>query len=203
MAAFDFVTPERNPEEADYSAALYAPEMKGNRQPHYNVDFQVDYWISQHIPHSKLNVGVASYGRVWKMTKDSNRDGKPLVTATDGPAPAGPQTKTPGILSWVEVCLALPNPSNVGKTGDQAPLNQVADEKRKYGTFAFRLPDAEGHHGIWTSYENPETASIKAGYAKNRNLGGIALFDLTLDDFHGQCTGDKFPMLRAIKYRLL
>lgn len=203
MATFDFLTPERNPEEADYSSALYAPEMKGNRQPHYNVDYQVDYWISQHIPHSKLQVGVANYGRTWKLTKDSNQSARPIVTNTDGPAFGGPQSKKPGLLSWTEICLSLPSPSNAGKTGSQAALQQVSDDKRKFGVYAYRLPDANGEHGVWTSYDNPETAAIKAGYAKNRNLGGIALFDLTLDDFRGQCSGDKYPMLRAIKYRLL
>lgn len=202
--AFDFTTPDRNPEEADHTAPLFAPmPMEGNRLPHYNVDFQFDHWISQRVPHSKLNLGIASYGRAWKMTSDSKTDGTPIVPSTNGPAPAGTHSKTPGFLDWSEVCEKLPNAFNAGKKGDQAPLKRVGDISHKTGTYAFRPADSNGDHGIWVSYEDPDTASSKAGYVRSRGLGGVALFDLSLDDFHGRCTGDKFPMLRAIKYKLL
>ncbi|XP_075152628.1 chitinase-like protein Idgf3 [Haematobia irritans] len=203
LAAFDFTTPERNPEEADYTGPIYAPALEGNRQPFYNIDNQVDFWISQGVPHSKINLGVPAYGRAWKMTSDSKADGFPVVAKTDGPAPAGPESKTPGLLTWSEVCLKLPNPSNVAKTGADAPLRRVNDPTKRYGVYAFRAADANGEHGIWVSYDDPDTASNKAAFVRSRGLGGAALFDLSMDDFRGTCTGDKFPMLRAMKYRLL
>lgn len=52
------------------------------------------------------------------------------------------------------------------------------------------------------SFEDPDTAGSKASYAKAKGLGGIAIIDLSLDDFRGLCTGDKYPLLRAAKYRL-
>jgi len=33
-------------------------------------------------------------------------------------------------------------------------------------------------------------------------LGGVAIHDLTNDDFRGSCNGEKYPILRAAKYRL-
>ncbi|XP_013099268.1 chitinase-like protein Idgf3 isoform X2 [Stomoxys calcitrans] len=203
LATFDFTTPDRNPEEADYTAPLYPPILEGNRLPHYNVDFQVDHWISQGVPHNKINIGVASYGRAWKMTSDSKTDGFPIVSNTDGPAPAGYESKTPGLLTWPEVCHKLPNPTNVAKTGAEAPIRRVNDPNKKVGVYAFRPANADGEHGIWVSYDDPDVASNKASFVRNRGLGGVALFDLTMDDFRGTCTGDKFPMLRAIKYKLL
>lgn len=205
LAAFDFTTPFTNPEEADYTAPLYPPPLEGNRQFHYNIDYQVDHWISQRIPNSKLNVGVTSYGRSWKLTKDSNQDGKPIVSGTNGPASGGPQTKTPGLLSWPEICKMLPNPSNLDAKGAMAPLQRIGQFTRKYGTYAYRPPIKENNNddGIWVSYEDPDSVASKAAYVRNRNLGGIALFDLTMDDLHGQCTGEKFSILKAIKYRLL
>lgn len=70
------------------------------------------------------------------------------------------------------------------------------------GTYAFHLPDSEGEHGIWTGYEDPDTAGNKAAYAKAKGLGGVAIVDLALDDFRGLCNGDKYPILRAAKFRL-
>lgn len=52
------------------------------------------------------------------------------------------------------------------------------------------------------SYEDPDTAGNKAGYVRAKGLGGISINDLSLDDFRGTCSGDKYPILRAAKYRL-
>lgn len=51
-------------------------------------------------------------------------------------------------------------------------------------------------------YEDPDTAGTKAAYVRAKGLGGVAICDITLDDFRGLCTGDKFPVLRAAKFRL-
>lgn len=70
------------------------------------------------------------------------------------------------------------------------------------GTYAFRLPDEDGEHGMWVGYEDPDTVGNKAGYVKAKGLGGMAVHDLSFDDFRGLCTGDKYPILRAAKFRL-
>lgn len=70
------------------------------------------------------------------------------------------------------------------------------------GVYAFRLPDSNDENGIWAGYEDADTVGNKAAYAKAKGLGGVAIIDLTLDDFRGLCSGDKFPLLRAAKFRL-
>uniref|UniRef100_A0A6P4FF92 Chitinase-like protein Idgf3 n=1 Tax=Drosophila rhopaloa TaxID=1041015 RepID=A0A6P4FF92_DRORH len=202
LGTFDFLTPQRNPEEADFSAPMY--ETVGqNRLGHYNVNFQLEHWLLQRVPANKLHIGIATYGKSWKLSKDSGDSGMPVVTATQGPAPAGPQSKKEGFLNWAEICQLMPNPSNLNARGPGAPVKRVIDPTKRYGSYAFRAADENGDHGLWISYEDPDSAASKAKYAKDRNLGGVALFDLTQDDFRGQCTNDRFPMLRAIKYRLL
>lgn len=68
--------------------------------------------------------------------------------------------------------------------------------------YAFRLPDENENGGIWVGYEDPDSVGNKAAYAKAKGLGGVAMVDLSLDDFRGLCSGDKYPLLRAAKYRL-
>ncbi|XP_051858232.1 chitinase-like protein Idgf2 [Drosophila albomicans] len=194
LAAFDFLTPERNPEEADYTASLHNPEAQ-NRLNHYNVDFQAQYWLNRGFAPNKINLGVASYGNAWKLTSGSGTTGTPVVSDTEGPAPPGPYSRKAGLLSFAEVCSQLINPENHVKKDDQSALHRTA-----FGNYAFR-PATGREAGIWISYDDLDTISHKTNYAKT-NLGGVALFDLGYDDFGGLCSGDQYPVLRTIKYRL-
>ncbi|XP_065355818.1 chitinase-like protein Idgf3 [Calliphora vicina] len=203
LSAFDFYTPERNPEIADYVAPIHAPIKTGNRLPQANVDQLVEEWLKTlKVPAQKLIVGIPAYGRSWKMSNESKPSGLPPVSFTQGPGPAGNQTHLPGFLSWPEVCVQIPKASSKVNTLVTA-LRSVIDPTKKYGNYAYRAADKNGNAGLWISYEDPSTVAAKAEYAKHHNLGGVALFDITLDDLRGRCNGDTFPMLRSIVAKLL
>lgn len=203
LSAFDFSTPDRSPLEADYMAPIRPLPLMGHRTPEANVRFQAKLWHHQQVPRNKIIIGVATWGRTWQMTKDSPISGIPPVLYTNGPAPAGPQTLLPGFLSWPEICQMLNFSKHSGKRGESERLQRVVDPIQKNGNYAFRPADKNGKHGIWISYEEPSTAAAKAKYVLNHNLGGVALFDLSYDDFGGQCHGDKFPILRSIRSKML
>ncbi len=80
--------------------------------------------------------------------------------------------------------------------------SKLGDPTKRFGTYAYRLPDNDGNFGLWVSYEDPETAGNKAEYVRSHGLGGISINDLSMDDVHGKCSGDKYPILRAAKHRL-
>lgn len=111
---------------------------------------------------------------------------------------SGPYTKTEGILSYPEVCMKLINTNQQGKTH----IRKVTDPSKRFGNYAFRVPDSSGEGGIWISYEDPDTAAQKAIYVKSKNLGGVSIVDLSMDDFRGLCSGTKYPIVSAAKYRL-
>ncbi|XP_034098470.1 chitinase-like protein Idgf2 [Drosophila albomicans] len=201
LAAFDFLTPARNPDEADYTSPLYSSATQ-NRLDHYNIDFQVQHWLQQGFPSQKLNLGIASYGNAWKLTAESGIEGTPVVQHTEGAAPAGLQSQKAGRLSYPEICGKLENQNNKYLKGNDSPLRRVTDPTKRHGTFAFRAVQEGITEGLWISYDDLETASNKADYVRVKNLGGVAFFDLSYDDFRGQCTNDRYPLLRAIKYRL-
>ncbi|XP_030384793.1 chitinase-like protein Idgf1 [Scaptodrosophila lebanonensis] len=201
VAAFDFLTPIRNPEEADFTAPIFFLDEQ-NRLPHYNVEFQLNYWLQNQCPPHKLYLGIASYGRSWMLTSNSGLSGLPVVPATYGPGEPGLQTRTDGLLSWPEICSKLTRNATAVYRGPNAPLRKVTDLTQKYGNYALRPADEVGQHGLWVSFDDPDFAGIKAAYAKSKGLGGVALFDLGYDDFRGLCTGQKFPIVRSIKYFL-
>lgn len=226
LAAYDYQTWDRNPYEADYHAPIYALH---DRYPESNIDYQVSLWLQNGAPAHKLIVAIPTHARSWQLTQDSTKTGVPpilevsytqnsrlflilllknarfftfLPIQVKEPGAAGIQTSTPGFLSYPEVCGLLPNPSNAHLKGEHQPLRIQRDPTHRYGTYAYRLPDDSGNYGFWASYEDPETAQSKASYVVNKNLAGVAIHDLANDDFRGSCTGDKYPILRAAKYRL-
>ncbi|XP_021196372.3 chitinase-like protein EN03 isoform X2 [Helicoverpa armigera] len=210
LGAYDFQTPERNPKEADYATPLYTPQ---NRNPLLNADAVVTYWLQGGAPAQKLVLAIPTAARTWKLDSDSEIAGVPPLHA-DGPGEAGPYTKIEGILSYPEVCGKLINPNH--QKGMLPHLRKVTDPSKRFekgltkdqdltphfGTYAFRLPDDSGEGGLWVTYEDPDTAGQRAAYVKAKNLGGVSIVDLSMDDFRGLCTGDKYPILRAAKYRL-
>ncbi|KAJ9585536.1 hypothetical protein L9F63_002653 [Diploptera punctata] len=198
VMAFNYTAPERKPDEADYPAALY---QAGGREVNHTADGSIRWWLEKGVSGNKIILGIPTFGETWKLTEDSKIEisGVPPIN-TDGPGEAGPYTKTPGLLSYAEVCTLLPN-SNVKTTAAPHLLRLVTDPSHKLGSYAFRFPQSDTE-GVWVAYEDPDTAGYKGAYVKNKSLGGIAIWDLTLDDFRGVCNGERFPILKAAKNHL-
>ncbi|XP_066141897.1 chitinase-like protein Idgf4 [Euwallacea fornicatus] len=191
LHAFDFYTPQRNPKLADFPSPLY--ELI-DRRPDENADAWVKYWLSNGFPPNKLVLGIPTYGRTWKLEEDSKVDAVP-PEGLDGAGAAGPLTKDAGILSYPEICIRVQ-----GGTANVSPAGykKIPDATNRQGVYTYKLPDeAKNEEGIWIAYEDPVSAATKATYVKNKGLGGIAIDDLTLDDFRGVCSSNKFAILKA------
>ncbi|XP_073822303.1 chitinase-like protein Idgf1 [Musca autumnalis] len=191
LFAFDFNTPERSPSKADYSAPLYFNPHQ-NRLPYANADFQIKYWLQQGCPAKKLNLGIATYGRAWKLTTRSGLSGKPIVEDTDGPGGYGNNS----LLSWPSICRQLSH-----QRRNERPLTERTDTS--YGNYAFRPANARNAGGIWISYDGPKFAATKVSYAKQKDLGGVVIYDLSRDDFRGLCHNIEFPILKSIREKLI
>ncbi|KAL7015299.1 hypothetical protein ACKWTF_016391 [Chironomus riparius] len=199
IAAFDVQTPLRNKEEADYAAPLYKPS---ERNPELNIDFQVTDLLARGVPTSKIVVGIPTFARAWKIEDGATSTGVPPLKA-DGPTDEGIESKQEGLFSYKEVCSMLTNPQNKDLKGERGPVRKVGDPSKRFTPYGFRLPDKDGKFGLWMAYEDPDSAGNKAAYVRGKNLGGVSIMDLTYDDFRGTCTGDKFPILKSAKYRLM
>lgn len=197
ISPFDVITPERNPNEADFPAPLYElPE----RDPTLNVDHQVTDLMSRQLVPEKIFVGIPTYGRTWKLEKDAAINGYPPLEA-DGAYSAGNITQVEGLLSYAEICSKMPAGVSKDAQGEDVPLTKTTDPTKRMGTYAFRKADDKGKYGIWVGYEEPDTAGYKAAYVKTKALGGVAIFDLTNDDVFGTC-GKRFPIVSQIKQKL-
>nr|ANC95009.1 putative imaginal disc growth factor [Lygus hesperus] len=190
----DYRTPERSPEKADYATPL---TYVYPRIEHQNVESTVNYWLAKGAEPAKLQLGIATWGRTWKLNSDSGLSGVPPLVA-DGPGDKGPHTKKDGLLSYYETCVKLVSPTN--PSAPSGMLRRMQDAPGAHqGTYGFRLPDKNNDEGLWVSFEEPQTAAQKAIYAKQKGLGGVAILDLALDDSRGICDGSAFPITKAAK----
>lgn len=198
VAAFDVYTPTRNPKEADYPSPTLSVSDRNTEE---NIDAWASFLIAGGLPSNRVVVGVPTFARAWKVEADATLTGAPPVKA-DGEAAEGVQTRTPGLYSYPEICGMILNANNKDLKGEHAPLKKVVDPTKRYGTFAYRLPDENGNNGIWVGFEEPESAGSKASFVRGKGLGGVAVFDLSLEDFRGACSGAKFPIVTRIKEKL-
>lgn len=189
----DFRTPERTQRLADYPHPLHYVTQ---RLPHQNVEAVVRHWLNHGAAAYKLNLGIATWGRSWRLKDFEGRwAGIPPLKA-DGPGAEGPFTKTKGFLAYYEICYPLVTPDN--DTAPAESLRMGASDKRQLGAFAYTLP-AKNVRGVWVGYEDPETAAAKASFARNIGLGGVAVLDLALDNPWGVCEGVLFPITKAAR----
>ncbi|KAL3182859.1 hypothetical protein MRX96_006665 [Rhipicephalus microplus] len=92
--------------------------------------------------------------------------------------PAGNYTQTSGALGYNEICESMKK--------DKWVVNY---DKGLKASYAVLLP-------TWISYEDPQSAKDKAAFAREKQLGGIAIVTLDTDDFDGNC-GDPLPILNT------
>ncbi|KAI5710770.1 hypothetical protein M8J76_014615 [Diaphorina citri] len=197
LHAYDFRTPQRNYEEADYSAPLY---FAHGRQEHQNANYMVKWFIDHGAELNKLILAIPTYGRTWVINKDTSRTGIPPLKV-EGPGEKGPLVQEEGLLSYGEICSQLASLTDANAS--PTTLRRVPDTPKRMGTYAFRLPNKQlkQEYGIWVSYEDPETVGVKAAYAKQNGLAGVAMVDLSLDDFKGNC-GEKYVLVKSAKHHL-
>lgn len=193
---FDYFTPERNPEIADHAAPIN--ELEG-RNPELNGNAAIQYWLEHGAPPSKLVYGIPTFARTYKMQQRENPTAEPippLYAAINGPGEPGPYTQKAGLLSYGEICTKLRVPPFSAGPSVAAEYRKIPDLSKRTGPVVYREAN-NTHDGVWISYSDPEYVIEKTSFARFKTLAGVAICDITLDDFRGMCTGSKYPLLKA------
>ncbi|XP_067863873.1 acidic mammalian chitinase-like [Heptranchias perlo] len=145
----------------------------------FNVDFVVKYWRSKGAPSNKLLVGIATYGRTFRLSSSNSSVGAPAV----GPGPAGQYTGTDGFWAYYEICDFL----------NDAHKRWINDQQVPY---AFK-------DNVWLGYDDLRSIDLKIKWLKTHGFGGILLWTIDLDDFTGHCKQEAYPVLRMLSNQLL
>ncbi|XP_073837973.1 chitinase-like protein Idgf3 [Musca autumnalis] len=178
LSAFDYSSPLQTPNAANYLAPLY--DRHG-----YTANVNYTLHQSNSVPFEKLILGLPIFGRTWNTTKPLKNPKMPITKLLSGPAPGGYNTRTSGLLAWPEICKKL------------SKLKKIS--KKHSGSFAYRPGISKDTQGLLITYDDPDHIEEKVKFAKRSKLHGVAVFDITLDDFRGKCRGEKFLMLKMIK----
>ncbi|KAJ1137978.1 hypothetical protein NDU88_004371 [Pleurodeles waltl] len=163
------------------NSPLYTNPAATGANAYLNVDYVMNYWLSNGAPASKLIVGVPTYGHTFMLSNPSNNG---IGAPTSGNGPAGPYTRQAGFLAYYEICTFLKN----GATENWSSAEEVP--------YAY-----QGNE--WFGYDNVKSVTLKAQWLMKNNLAGAMVWAIDLDDFTGTfCNQGKFPLITALKTTL-
>ncbi|CAF0752708.1 unnamed protein product [Rotaria sordida] len=151
-----------------------------NHEEWKNTNSSIYYWINQGCAASKINLGLALYGRSFTLASTQNTSiGASIV---DGGGEPGPYTKEEGILAYFEICQKL-RAHNWTTEWDEGSQSQ------------FAYSDT----GQWVGYDSLRSATLKVIWSKTMGLGGAMLWTLDYDDYTGLfCNRGEFPFTRRV-----
>jgi len=164
-----------------YNAPLFAPRGDSSDSGKYfNVNYTVNYWLSQGAPASKLVLGMPFYGRTFTLDQaDSNK-----LTSPAGNGPSGPFTNESNFMGYNEICEQI---KEIGW--------ERQDDKVQMVPYVFK-------DTAWISYDDVDSIKAKTQFLTEKGLGGAMIWSIDTDDFRGTCGPEKFPLLRAINQAL-
>lgn len=158
------------------NAPLYASSVKGEDKS-LNSAATVSDWIAHGATPSKLLLGLAFYGRTFKLTNSADHG---IGAPASGPGDAPSDDDESGLLSYLEICknLKAGGWTTVYDTQQQSPYSYKGND--------------------WVGYDNVQSIKVKAQYALDHNLGGVMMWALDNDDLYNVCGGGATPLLNAI-----
>ncbi|XP_055608797.1 chitinase-3-like protein 1 [Uranotaenia lowii] len=169
----------------DFQTGLNSPLYEGpadvtERQKQMNTNASIQYWLSQGADPKKIILGIPLYGRTFTLAREQeNHIGAPI----NGPGMAGPFTREPGFIGYNEFCDMF------------AKENwDIHYSQEQVGFYAVK-----GNQ--WIGFDNVETIEAKVQYMHDNDLGGIMVWSLETDDYHGLC-GPRYALMNTV-YRLV
>ncbi|XP_049826506.1 chitotriosidase-1-like [Aethina tumida] len=158
-----------------HCAPLYASSLDvTDEQKEINVAAGINHWIEKGVDISKVNLGLATYGRSFTLADPSNTA---LYAPITGGGAAGPYTRQDGILGYNEICEL------------HSDWEYIWDEEQ---VVPHRVSGNQ-----WVGYDDARSIVEKVKFAKSKNLGGIMFWSFDTDDFRGLCGGGTYPLMRA------
>ena len=146
----------------------------------HSIHNSVYHWMKRGAPASKLVLGLASYGRTWKLSRPCT-DWGIGATGTWVGGKAGKSTGELGFLAYYEICK---------KKWIYHNCTMDSNAMAPFGT--------DGRD--WIGYDDVQSIVYKVNQVvKRKNLRGFMFWALDLDDFTGSCGEGTYPLITAAK----
>ncbi|XP_046455827.1 acidic mammalian chitinase-like [Daphnia pulex] len=161
------------------NAPLYAnPSVESGSNLLLNVNWTVNYWISNGAPASKIILGMGLYGRGFTLASPTQNG---FYAYAPQPITAGPYTRESGTWGYNEICEKF----------KADPSWTVVRDSSYLTPYAFKSSQ-------WIGYDDQQSLTIKAQYASSMNLGGAMVWSMETDDFRGLCHNVPFILIKTI-----
>ncbi|XP_071953623.1 probable chitinase 10 isoform X2 [Antedon mediterranea] len=168
-----------------HHSALYSHDSSANNRK-LTIKWAAEKWLIAGTPRNKLVIGLATYGRSFKLRSSSKTS---LGSAANGGGDQGQHTREAGFLSYYEICQMISS----GGTSVDSPS---AESPSIAAPYAYK-----GNQ--WVGYHNQDSFRTILQYIKSEGLAGAMVWSLDLDDFSGRgCGQGKYPLLNVIKQEL-
>ena len=155
--------------------------LRGKQGDKLTVEYTTQYWIDKGMPAKKIALGLATYGRSFRLKNSADHGVGAAISKQS--AKAGKYTRESGFLAYYEIC--------------QMPLKVVQD---------YSVGAPYGYNGdMWVGFENEDSLREKVKVViKKKGLAGAMFWTFALDDFTGTfCSGKKkYPLMSAVKEEL-
>ncbi|XP_022662425.1 chitinase-3-like protein 1 [Varroa destructor] len=163
--------------KAGHHAPMFSRPEEPADERILNLNYSVNYWISQGACPKKITLGMGLYGRTFTLRREE--DNSPGDEAPQK-GRAGPYTREPGSLGYNEICE---DQMRDGWTVVQDPyfMSPYAFKERQ-----------------WVGYDDISSIEVKARFAKSLGLAGGMVWSIETDDFKGKCHGYRYPLISAI-----
>ncbi|XP_067006667.2 probable chitinase 10 [Anabrus simplex] len=167
--------------QVGHNSPLYPLESATSYQKKLTVDFSAREWVKQGAPKEKLMIGMPTYGRSFTLVDPAKFD---IGAPASGGGTAGKYTGEAGFMSYYEVCdfLHKENTTLVWDNEQQVPFAYKDDQ--------------------WVGFDDERSLKTKMGWLKEMGFGGIMIWSVDMDDFHGSCGSGKYPLLNAMRQEL-
>ncbi|XP_070503956.1 chitinase-3-like protein 2 [Chironomus tepperi] len=172
-----------------YSYAVpHAPLRPLSYKPTLAVESIISSWISSAFPLDKIIPGIPTYGRSYTLRNAYNYGVGATVTNNGHRGDYGAENiRKTSILPYNEICYNLEHNSNWRRL-------YHADSRSPYAVYDVNQ---------WISFDDVQSVLDKVNFAITvKNLGGIAFYDLDMDDFANNCGYGHFPLINAARREL-
>jgi chitinase len=163
LMAYDFSVPSSK--RTDFVAPLNAYDPAIAKHATANVDTAVQAYLNAGVPSDKVVLGTRFVGTGWQGVADA---GNGLYQPNDGPATG----------TW-DATGAAPS----GSFGYQDLEQNYLGSYTRYWHDDAQVPWLYSPTtGVFVTYEDPQSLQLKAGYALDKQLGGVMIWQLGADD---------------------
>ncbi|XP_062272532.1 chitinase, acidic.1 [Scomber scombrus] len=159
-----------------HNSPLFASRVDSASHISHNINASIVSWLVQGAPAEKLLLGFPTYGRTYRLRSGDTSLGAPA----NGPAEAGPYTRTAGFWAFYEICDFT----------NGADIEWIDEQRVPYATYG----------SAWVGYDDKRSYSSKVQWMTNLGLGGAHVWAMDMDDFAGSfCSEGAYPLVNHLR----